>query len=168
MNDSTELWTYRYERNLPRMEGNITVGSFGVTVPVRIVGFFPEAPDTYSVKFCQEYAFLVYNMACMLADTYRGRGVTPLLRKYLAPQCIERLEFMWQLVGCYDILNLEDEKNAMIKMVPPMPQWIHFALVTSELMECTVNVNIGTIVFHSMLVFRRKASRWICDLADIG
>ena len=75
---------------------------------------------------------------------------------------------MWQLVGCYDILNLEDEKNAMIKMVPPMPQWIHFALVTSELMECTVNVNIGTIVFHSMLVFRRKASRWICDLADIG
>ena len=49
-----------------------------------------------------------------------------------------------------------------------MPQWIHFALVTSELMECTVNVNIGTIVFHSMLVFRRKASRWICDLADIG
>ena len=108
MNDSTELWKYRYERNLPRMEGNITVGSFGVTVPVRIVGFFPEAPDTYSVKFCQEYAFLVYNMACMLADTYRGRGVTPLLRKHLAPQCIERLEFMWQLVGCYDILNLED------------------------------------------------------------
>lgn len=44
MNDSTELWTYRYERNLPRMEGNITVGSFGVTVPVRIVGFFPKPP----------------------------------------------------------------------------------------------------------------------------
>ncbi|PKU90062.1 hypothetical protein CQR48_0916 [Bifidobacterium thermophilum] len=44
MNDSTELWTYRYERNLPRMEGNITVGSFGSRFPCVSSASFPKPP----------------------------------------------------------------------------------------------------------------------------
>lgn len=169
MNDENTLWTYQLNPfHLPGMQGRIALGTCGLVVPVTINCYYREAPETYAPEFCKRHSFIVCRLACMLVDAIRGRGVTEMMRRHLSQECIERIEFMWELMRSYECTSQSRIVDDHIKRFPTVPRWMEVSLVSNDRIEYNVNVDVGKSVFHSTLVFRKRASKWVAVHADVG
>lgn len=169
MDNSDALWVYRFNQHrLPMMQGRIALGTGGLAVTVKVNGYFREAPEAFVPDFCKKHSFIVCRLACMLVDAIRGRGVTDLMRMHLSGECIKRIEFMWQLMESYEHVCHGRRADAQLKRLPTIPRWMEVALVTDERIEYNVNVNVGRSIYHSSIVFRKQASKWVAVLADVG
>lgn len=91
-----------------------------------------------------------------------------MMRRHLSQECIERIEFMWELMQSYECTSQSRIVDDHIKRFPTVPRWMEVSLVSNDRIEYNVNVDVGKSVFHSTLVFRKRASKWVAVHADVG
>ncbi len=107
-------------------------------------------------------------IACIAADLYRGRPITPAMAKLLTPQCATKLTNAWKLMEGYFKEKNDSEACSMLRRMPAIPNLINGMLVNPHHFEGVVCIDIGNTCHWASLALELKYGNWICTYADLG
>lgn len=124
------------------------------------------APSTLSNEQCQGLSVSACRLACMALDVTRGRLNPRLLQRAVDAAIIRKLEILGSLLNERPPRNDADDHE--ILRLPVVARDLETVLVSPQLLEVVVHMNIGRTQYWANVIMRHRNGRWICTMLDVG
>ncbi|MCI1217880.1 MAG: Rv3235 family protein [Bifidobacterium crudilactis] len=154
---------FRNEYGIATAESIVALGRGMLPVSMHIARC---APSTLSNEQCQGLSVSACRLACMALDVTRGRLNPRLLQRAVDAPIIHKLEILGTLLS--EHLPGDGVGNHEILRLPVVARDLETVLVSPQLLEVVVHMNIGRTQYWANVIMRHRNGRWICTMLDVG